>query len=143
MALVRWQPFERELERMRRTLRPAWPMWAMEHPVGFGVWSPDVTMFMKGDDIIVEAELPGVRKEDIDIRAEGSTLSIRGERKPIEGVKDQDYYCCERSYGSFTRTLTLPSTVDPKKIDAELREGLLTIRLPKREEARPKHIPIH
>lgn len=143
MALVKWEPFGRDLERMRRLLERSWPMWLVERPVELGAYSPDVNVYPKGDDIIVEAELPGVKREDVDIRVEGSTLSIRGEKKPTEGVKDEDYYCCERLSGSFHRTLSLPSTVDPTKVEAELKDGILTVRLPKTEEAKPKHIPIH
>jgi len=89
-----------------------------------------------------KAELPGMKEEDIDISVVGDTLTIKGERKAETEVKDEDYYCCERSYGTFTRSIGLPSTVDAKKIEASFEGGVLEVSLPKAPEVKPKKVPI-
>jgi len=78
-------------------------------------WAPAIEVFEKEDKFVVKAELPGMKEEDIDVSVVGDTLTIKGERKAETEVKEEDYYCCERSYGSFLRSIALPSTVDANK----------------------------
>lgn len=111
-------------------------------PVEQRGWTPAIEVFEKEDKFLVKAELPGVKEEDIDISAVGDTLTIRGERKAESEVKEEDYYCCERSYGSFFRSIALPSHVDAEKIEASYEDGILEVSLPKIPEVKPKKISV-
>ncbi len=104
-------------------------------------WSPTVDVSETPTEIAVSVELPGFEKDEIDISLEENVLSISGERK-FEKEENRDFHRVERWYGSFFRSFRLPATVDSSKIDASLKDGLLTIRLPKVEEARPRQIPV-
>ena len=103
---------------------------------------PPLEMFEKEDKFSVRAELPGMKREEIDVSVVGDTLTIKGERKAETEVKEEDYYCCERSYGSFFRSINLPSAVDTKKIEASYENGVLEITLPKAPEIKPKKVEI-
>jgi HSP20 family protein len=103
---------------------------------------PAVDMFDKDDEIVVKAELPGIDKENIKISVSDSVLSIKGEMKKEEEVKEEDYYYAERSYGSFSRSLTLPAKVVESKIKAEYKDGILEVHLPKAAESKPKEIKV-
>jgi HSP20 family protein len=105
-------------------------------------WAPAIDVFEKDDRFVVKAELPGMKEEDINISIVGDTLTVKGERKTESEVKEDDYYCCERSYGSFSRSLAVPSNVDTKKIEANYEDGVLEISLPKIPEAEPKKISV-
>jgi HSP20 family protein len=99
---------------------------------------PSVDIFEEGDDVVVKAELPGIRKEDIDVNMTDNTVSISGEKKKEEKVEQKNYYREERSYGSFTRSFRLPVEVHTDKAKASFKEGVLEIRIPKTEEAKKK-----
>ena len=99
-------------------------------------------VFEKEDKYVVRAELPGMKEEDIDVSIVGDTLTIKGERKAESEVKKEDYYCCERSYGSFFRSIALPSNVDAEKIEAGYEDGVLEISLSKVVEVKPKKLTI-
>lgn len=99
-------------------------------------------MYEKTDKFIVRAELPGMKKEDVEISLIGDTLTISGERKPSEEVKDEEYLRCELCYGKFSRSVTLPSPIDPSKVEATYENGILLITLTKAEEAKPKKIEL-
>jgi HSP20 family protein len=103
---------------------------------------PAVDVFEKNDKFIVKAEVPGMKEEDIDVSVVGDTLTIKGERKTETEVKEEDYYRCERSYGSFYRSIPLPSAVDASKIEASYEDGLLEVTLPKKAEVKPKKIAV-
>ena len=107
-----------------------------------GAWNPRVNMYQKDDDIVIDAELPGVKKEDIDVTVEDHRLTVRGERKEEKESKKEAYYRKERSYGSFVRTLTLPNNVATDKVDATYKDGVLHMTLPMTEEAKGKHIAV-
>ena len=107
-----------------------------------GNWSPAVDIYDKGGEVVIHAELPGMKKEDIDIRVENNVLTIRGKRERKEEVKEEGYFRSERAYGSFSRSFSLPTTVDVKKIAAEYKDGVLTLSLPKAEEAKPRQIEV-
>lgn len=150
MSIVKWSPMK-ELEEMRRDMerlfdeffeptrrrRRWWPK-----PSEVGVVVPNIDMYDRKSEIVVKAELPGVEKEDIDLTITKDSLTIKGEAKKEEEIKEENYYACERSYGSFTRTIALPTEVDSEKAKATFKNGVLEIVLPKKEEAKPKEIKV-
>jgi HSP20 family protein len=106
-----------------------------------GAWVPPVDIYETGNhELVLRAELPDVPREDIALRVENNTLTISGERKMDTEIKEQQYHRIERTYGTFSRAFTLPPTVDTSAIAAEYKNGVLTVRLPLREEAKPKQI---
>ena len=105
-------------------------------------WTPALDVAEREDAIVVKAELPGLTVEDIDISAEAKTLTVSGEKKEQAEQKGENYHHVERRYGSFRRSVALPSTVDPTKIEATYRDGVLTVTLPKSEAAKPKKIKV-
>jgi HSP20 family protein len=148
MAIVRWEPFRDLLslqERMNRLFEESARGIGrgQEEDWAVGAWAPAVDIYEHGNDLVLKAELPGVDPKDVDIRIENSVLTLRGERKVDNEVKRESYHRVERSYGSFTRAFTLPTTVDTANVKADFKDGLLRITLPKREEAKPKQIQIN
>jgi HSP20 family protein len=108
-----------------------------------GSWTPSVDIFETDDHaLVIKAELPDVSREDIDLRVENNTLTITGQKKMDSDVKEEKYHRIERVYGSFSRTFTLPPTVDAGRINAEFKNGVLTVTLPLREEAKPRQIQV-
>jgi HSP20 family protein len=105
-------------------------------------WSPSCDIYETKNEIVVKAEIPGVKKEDIKLSLQENVLTLTGERKFEEETKKENYVRVERGYGSFMRSFTLPSYVDVKKIGAEFKDGLLEVKLPKSEETKPKEIEI-
>ena len=103
---------------------------------------PAVDVFEKEDRFVVKAELPGMKEEDIDVSVVGDTLSIRGKKKTETEAKEEYYYRCERSYGSFYRSIPLPSNVDANKIEASFEDGVLEVALPKSAKIKPKRIAV-
>ena len=124
MAMVRFDPF-RDLAVMSR-----------------GVWSPAVDIYEVEGALMLKAELPDMRREDVDVSVENNTLTIRGERKLGNEIKKENFHRVERAYGSFVRSFSLPTTVDTTKIGADYKNGVLTIKLPLREESKPRTINI-
>ena len=125
MTIVRWDPFR---------------------DFGFtapSTWTPPVDIFQTGDhELVLKAELPDMSREDIDINIENFVLTIKGEKKASGEVKDEQYHHAERRYGSFSRSFSLPQTVDPNRVSAEYKNGVLTVRLPLREDAKPRSIKV-
>jgi len=115
-------------------------MWRL--PVEEIGWMPAVDVLEKDDKFVVKAELPGMKEEDINVSVVGDTLTIKGEKKTETEVKEEDYYRCERAYGSFYRSIPLPSTVDSAKIEASYEDGVLEVTLPKAPEVKPKKIAV-
>jgi HSP20 family protein len=113
-----------------------------EEEMSLGSWMPPVDIEEDKDRIVLTAELPGMKENDIDIQMEGGVLTIRGERKFENEKEGRNFHRVERSYGQFVRSFTLPNNVDREHIKADFRDGLLHIELPKREEARPRQIKI-
>jgi HSP20 family protein len=107
-----------------------------------GGWSPAVDIYETADEVVYTAELPGFEKDQIDISVNDGRLTISGERKFSEEKKEIKYHRIERSYGSFSQSLRLPTSVDSEKISAKLVQGLLTLRLPKKKEAKPRQITV-
>jgi HSP20 family protein len=108
----------------------------------FNGWAPSLDLLEDKDNLIVKAELPGMKREDIDISFHNGTLTLSGERKYEEKSEDTETYRSERFYGRFHRTLALPKPVLPEKVKATYKDGILTVVLPKTEEAKPKHIDV-
>ena len=125
MTVVRWDPFR---------------------DFGFATastWLPPVDIFQNGDrEIVLKAELPDMTREDIDVTVENFVLTLKGEKKVDGEVKDEQYHHAERRYGTFARSFSLPQTVDTAKVAAEYKNGVLTVRIPLREEARPRQVKI-
>jgi len=121
MAIVRWDPF-REFG---------------------GAWMPPVDIYSTGEhELVIKAEIPGMNKDDIDITVENFVLTIKGEKKLSTEVREDQFHRVERRYGTFSRSFSLPQTVDPNKVSAEYKQGVLTVRLPLREEAKPRSIKV-
>jgi len=108
----------------------------------FEGWTPPVDVFEDKDKYAVRAELPGMKKEDIEVSLDGNTLTISGERTQEEEKKEGETYRAERFFGRFQRSITLPAPVQADKIEASYKDGVLTIRAPKSEEAKPKQIAV-
>jgi HSP20 family protein len=105
-------------------------------------WAPAVDIFETEHNLVVKADLPDVKPEELDIRVENNILTIRGERKFEKKVNESNYLRVERSYGSFSRSFSLSNTVNTESIQAEYKNGVLTLSIPKREEAKPKQIKV-
>lgn len=106
-------------------------------------WAPPVDIYQDGDkEVVLKAELPDMLQEDIDVTVENGTLTIRGEKKISGDVKEEQFHRIERRYGAFSRSFSLPRTVDTGKVAAEYKNGVLTVRLPLREDAKPRQIKV-
>jgi len=146
MALIRWDPF-REMSSLQERMNRLMSDFRTRSPFGEeemaqGSWIPAVDIYETKESIVLNVELPGVTKEDIALEVKDSTLTIKGEKKLEKNVTEENFHRMERSYGSFTRAFTLPSTVQQDKVKAKFRDGILEIMLPKAEEARPKQIKV-
>ena len=106
-------------------------------------WAPAVDIFETEQELVVKADLPDIKPEELDIRVENNILTIRGERKFEKKVEEKNYLRMERSYGSFSRSFSLANTVKTEAIKAEYKNGVLTLTVPKREEAKPKQIKVN
>jgi HSP20 family protein len=142
MAMSRWDPF-RELSSIQNELNRLFGR-TFTGEVGEreAAWVPAVDIAETQERFLITAELPGVEPEDVDISVENSVLTLRGERKFYRETKEDDFHRIERRFGAFARSITLPSTADPERINASFDAGLLTIEVPKREEAKPRKIQV-
>ena len=147
MAVVRWDPF-RDLnilqDRMNRLFDDAGAgrAWRSDEPSATTTWSPAVDIFETEAEIVVKAELPGMDRKDITLNLEKNVLTLKGERRFQKETKEDNYHRIERSYGGFSRSFSIPATVDDERINAEYKDGVLKILLPKKEQAKPKQIRI-
>ena len=140
-TITRWDPF-RDLASLQTRLNSLLSDTNGSTEDSYGPWRPPVDIFERGDDLVIRAELPGIKTDDIDIRVENNTLPLRGERKHESEVEDGKAYRLERSFGTFTRSFSLPTTVDSAAISAKHADGILEIVLPKVEQAKPRRIEI-
>ena len=141
MALVRWNPIGTlagmEIDRLNRMFS------ALEHEAFNRAWVPAVDIYETDThEVVIKAELPDVKKEDIGVSVENNVLTLTGERKP-EASKREQFQRVERRFGSFSRSFTLPTSVDAGQIAASYKDGVLTIRLPRREETKPRQITVN
>src|SRR5258705_8580480 len=144
MAIVKVDPF-RELAAMQdRVARLFGDVYLRDEDTGFrGTWAPSVDIYEnEKHDLVLKAELPGMAREDIEVTVENSTLVLKGTKNFDSDVKDESYRRIERSYGTFHRSFTLPNTVDASKVTADYKHGVLTVKLPFREEAKPRTINV-
>jgi HSP20 family protein len=145
MAVVRWDPF-RDInvlqDRMNRLFEDAGRGWRSEEPAAANTWSPAVDIFEAQGEIVVKAELPGMDRKDITLNLENNVLTLKGDRRFEKETKEENYHRIERAYGGFSRSFSIPATVDEEKIRADYKDGVLKIILPKKEQAKPKQIRI-
>ena len=149
MTMVRWDPF-REFaqlqDRVNRVFADTYGRSSSGGDEGLmtgGEWVPPVDIYENGNhELVLKAELPDMTREDIAITVDNGTLSIRGEKRLSNEVKEEQFHRIERRYGTFSRSFSLPQTVDTEKVGAEYRNGVLTVRLPLREEAKPRQIKV-
>jgi len=144
-VITRWDPF-REFstlqDRMNRLFRDSFSEGGEESltPSSF---APPVDVYEDEHNVTLKIEVPGIEEKDIDVRIENNVLTVHGERKFEKEEKEENYRRVERQYGSFTRTFTLPNTVDSEKVSADYDKGVLKIALPKKAEAKPKQIKVN
>ncbi len=146
MAITRWDPF-RDFATLQNQMNRLWqelPGRAAngEEFLTTGSFVPPVDVYEDEHNIVLKLEVPGIDEKDIDVRVENNTLTVRGERKFEKEEKEENFRRVERSYGSFARSFTLPNTVDTDNVHADYAHGVLTIKLAKRAEAKPKQIKI-
>jgi len=142
MQLVRWDPFQQLVAMSNRLNRTINDPYTPRTEDSFGAWAPPVDIFEKDDHLVIRAEIPGVRKEDMDVGIENGVLTLHGERKQETEVKEETAYRMERVYGTFTRSFTLPTTVDSARVRATYKDGVLEVTVPKAESAKPKRVEI-
>ncbi len=146
MTIVRWDPMRNLVstqDRFNRLFNDTLSRIFDDGELGTRPWAPAVDIYETDHDVVLKAELPGVDPKDVEIRVEDGTLYFKGQRKFENEVKEENYHRVERSYGSFTRSFALPSSVNSDKAKAEYKDGVLTLTMPKREEAKPKTIQIN
>ena len=146
MAIVGWDPFQDLIslrERMNRLFEQTLDRSRGEREgMVAGTWAPAVDIYETPDSIVLQAELPGLSKDDIDIQVRDNVLTLKGERRSEKEVKEGNYLRVERAYGGFQRAFTLPAAVQADKIRAVFKDGVLDVSIPKAEEAKPKQIKI-
>ena len=147
MSMVRWDPFREFAQLQDRFNRVFTDSYGRntgdEGLMTGGAWVPPVDIFESGNhELVLKAELPDMTREDIDITVDNGTLTIRGEKKLSNDVKEEQFHRIERRYGTFSRAFSLPQSVDASRVSAEYKNGVLTVRLPMREEARPTQIKV-
>jgi HSP20 family protein len=146
MAMVRWNPV-RDLMQMREEMDRLFQQFVKrgdgeEGTWGQGMWAPPVDIYETDEAFILKAELAGFSKDDLQIELHENRLTLRGERKWEPDAKEEQYHRRERAYGRFERSFWLPTSVDAEKIQATFKDGVLELRIPKSETAKPKQIPI-
>jgi len=140
--LVTWDPYREFRSLSERVNRIFGSTPARRGEESLGNWMPPVDIAEDKDRIVLTAELPGFKEDQIEVQMENGVLTLRGERRFEEEKEGRNYHRVERSYGQFTRSFTLPNNVDKEKVQATFRDGLLSVELPKREEAKPRQIKI-
>src|ERR1700756_112046 len=145
-VLTRWEPF-REFatlqDRINRVFRESYSGADRDESLTTSSFAPAVDVYEDEHKVTLKIEVPGIEEKDIDVRVENNTLTVHGERKIEKEEKEENYRRVERQYGSFTRTFTLPQTVDAESVSATYEKGVLKITLPKKAEAKPKQIKVN
>jgi len=142
-TLNRWEPFRNTVGLESQVNRMFHELFGRSQESNLTTWAPAVDIFENEHELTVKADLPDVKPEDLDIRVENNILTIRGERKFEKKVDEKNYLRVERSYGSFARSFSLANTVNSEAIEADYKDGVLTLTIPKREEAKPKQIKVN
>jgi HSP20 family protein len=145
-VITRWEPF-REFatlqDRMNRLFRESYGPEGREESLTTTSFAPPVDVYEDEHNVTLKIEVPGIDEKDIDVRIENNVLTVHGERKFEKEEKEENYRRVESQYGSFTRTFTLPTTVDAEKVQADYDKGVLKVTLPKKAEAKPKQIKVN
>ncbi len=147
--LTRWEPFREfstmqdRMNRLNRLFRESYSPEGPEEALTTTSFAPPVDIYEDEHNITLKMEVPGIDEKDIDVRIESNTLTVHGERKIEKEEKEENYRRVERQYGEFTRSFTLPSSVDPGQVSAHYDKGLLKINLAKKAEAKPKQIKVN
>jgi len=145
-VLTRWEPF-REFttlqDRMNRLFRDSFGSESQDQSLATSSFAPPVDVYEDEHNITLKIEVPGIDEKDIDVRIENNTLTVHGERKFAKEEKEENFRRVERQYGSFTRSFTLPTTVDAEKVSANYDKGILKVSLAKKSEAKPKQIKVN
>jgi len=148
-VLTRWEPFREfstmqdRMNRMNRLFRESYSPEGPEEALTTTSFAPPVDIYEDEHNIILKLEVPGIDEKDIDVRIDNNTLTVHGERKIEKEEKEENFRRVERQYGSFTRSFTLPSSVDPAQVSAHYDKGVLNISLAKKAEAKPKQIKVN
>lgn len=147
MAIVRWWDPLKDLSSIQDKMNQLFEdtfsrTQGREQALAKGMWTPAVDIYETDESVIVKAELPGLEKNQIGVEVKDGLLTLHGERKLEKEVKEENYHRIERTYGTFHRSFSLPSSVDQEKIGAKFKDGVLEITLPKREQAKPKQIKV-
>jgi HSP20 family protein len=145
-VLTRWEPFRDFTtlqDRINRVFRDTYTEGGQDQSLATSSFAPAVDVYEDEHNVTLKVEVPGIDEKDIDIRLENNTLTVHGERKIEKEEKEENYRRVERQYGSFTRTFTLPTTVDSEHVSANYDKGVLSITLPKKAEAKPKQIKVN
>lgn len=146
MPIVRWtdpfKEFAQMQDRLNRAFSDAYGR-GDEGLLSSGAWLPPVDIYQNGEhELVLKAELPDMAREDIDVNIANGTLTIKGEKKLSNEVKEEQFHRVERRYGTFSRSFSLPPTVDAGRVNAEYKNGVLTVKLPMREESKPRQIKV-
>jgi HSP20 family protein len=144
--LTRWDPFREFVtiqDRMNRLFRDSYGTGGREEALTSTTFAPPVDVYEDEHNVTLKIEVPGIEEKDIDVRIENNTLTVHGERKYEKEEKEENYRRVERQYGSFTRTFSLPNTVDQESVQADYDKGVLKIKLAKKAEAKPKQIKVN
>src|SRR6202163_1181810 len=147
--LSRWEPFREfsitqdRVNRMNRLFRESYSPESPDEALTTTSFAPPVDIYEDEHNITLKLDVPGIDEKDIDVRIEGNTLTVHGERKIEKDEKEENFRRVERQYGSFTRSFTLPSSVDPGQVSAHYDKGVLKINLAKKAEAKPKQIKVN
>jgi HSP20 family protein len=143
MKLTKWDPL-REMEDLfdRFSRGGGWARRGHQEIMAAGDWAPRVDISETAGEFSIKVEIPEVKKDDVKVTVENGVLTIRGERKQEKDEKDEKFHRIERSYGSFTRSFTLPDNVNETKIEATFKEGMLYLQIPKTESPKPKAIEV-
>jgi HSP20 family protein len=140
-AVVRFDPF-RDITSLRDEMNRLFSRTIGEGSPAGSAWTPAVDIFDASDAILLKAELPGLAADDIDIEVDDNVLTLKGERRFEDRVEEGRYYRLERAYGQFQRSVTLPQGVKPDEITASFDQGVLTVRVPKADEVKPRKIAV-
>lgn len=142
-SITRWDPFravtglQDQVNRLFESTFPSRP-----DDSALATWSPAVDIYETPNELVLKADLPDIDEKDLDVRIESNMLTVRGERKFEQSIKEDNYLRVERAYGSFSRSFSLPNTVNAEAIQAQYRNGVLTVTMPKRAESKPKQVKV-
>jgi HSP20 family protein len=145
MSITRWDPFQNLAtlqDQVNRLFETPFAGHRTENS-NLTAWAPAVDIYETENELVIKADLPDINEKDLDVQVENNMLTIRGERKFEKKVNEDNYLRVERTYGSFSRSFSLPTTVNTESIHAEYKNGVLTVQLPKRAESKPRQVKVN